>query len=89
MLWRCYQFATGDSVTALNIRNLPDEVHRALKARAKVHERSMEAEVRTILEDVLRPPVGLGSMLAAIGREFGGVDLLTRDPTPTEPAIFE
>jgi hypothetical protein len=32
----------------------------------------------------------IGSMLAAIGREFGGVDLdITRDKTAADPAIFE
>lgn len=33
----------------LNIRNLPDEVHRALRQRAARAGRSMEAEVRAIL----------------------------------------
>lgn len=33
----------------LNIRNLPDEVHRRLRVRAAEHGRSMEAEARAIL----------------------------------------
>lgn len=52
----------------------------------------MEAEVRAILDDALNPrkTPGLGSMLAAIGRDFGGVDLdLTRDTGAAEPASFE
>ena len=32
------------------IRNLPDEIHRALRVRAANHGRSLEAEVRAILE---------------------------------------
>jgi len=33
----------------LNIRNLPDEVHQALRRRAAESGRSMEAEARAIL----------------------------------------
>ena len=77
---------------SLNVRNLSDETHRVLRIRAAQHGRSMEAEVRAILDDAVSPrhKVGLGSMLAAIGREFGGVDLdITRERTPAEPAGFE
>jgi plasmid stability protein len=52
----------------------------------------MEAEVRAILDEALAPSkkLGLGSMLAAIGRDFHGVDLdITRDTTPAEPARFD
>jgi plasmid stability protein len=34
----------------LTVRNVPDEVHRALRVRAALHGRSAEAEVRDILE---------------------------------------
>ena len=33
----------------LTIRNLPDDVHRALRVRAAMHGKSTEAEVREIL----------------------------------------
>ena len=36
-------------MATLNIRNLPDEVHRRLRVRAAEHGRSMEAEARAIL----------------------------------------
>ena len=36
-------------MATLNIRNLPDEVHRRLRVRAAGHGRSMEAEARAIL----------------------------------------
>ena len=36
-------------MATLNIRNLPDEVHRKLRIRAAEHGRSMEAEARAIL----------------------------------------
>nr|WP_275668108.1 Arc family DNA-binding protein [Nitrincola tibetensis] len=34
----------------LTVRNLPDEVHKALRIRAAYNGRSMEAEVRQILQ---------------------------------------
>ena len=77
---------------SLNIRNLADETHKALRIQAARHGRSMEAEVRAILDEAVNPAKtpGLGSMLAAIGREFGGVDLaIARDQTPADPAVFE
>ncbi|KWK79994.1 plasmid stability protein [Burkholderia ubonensis] len=76
----------------ITVRNLPDEVHRALRVRAAQHGRSTEAEVRDILEKAVRPEgrVKLGTLLAEIGREIGGVDLdIQRDTTPTEPMNFE
>lgn len=42
-------------MATLTIRNLPEETRRALKARAAEHNRSMEAEVRAILEESLVP----------------------------------
>lgn len=55
----------------LTVRNLPDEVHRALRVRAARHGHSMEAEVREILESAVSPGgrVKLGSLLAEIGRQ--------------------
>lgn len=79
-------------MASLNVRNLSDATHKALRIQAARHGRSMEAEVRAILDDALnlQKTPGLGSMLAAIGRDFHGVDLdLTRDQTPVDPATFE
>ncbi|MCA1780516.1 MAG: Arc family DNA-binding protein [Xanthomonadaceae bacterium] len=55
----------------MTVRNLPDEVHRALRVRAAKHGRSMEAEVREILEASVAPEgrTRLGSLLAEIGRQ--------------------
>ncbi|MBT9456743.1 MAG: Arc family DNA-binding protein [Burkholderiaceae bacterium] len=39
----------------LTVRNLPEEVHRALRVRAAQHGQSMEAEVREILEAAISP----------------------------------
>ncbi|MGP4693912.1 FitA-like ribbon-helix-helix domain-containing protein, partial [Agrobacterium cavarae] len=42
-------------MVAVTIRNLSDETHRALRARASYHGRSTEAEIRDILEAAVRP----------------------------------
>jgi hypothetical protein len=52
----------------------------------------MEAEVRAILDGAVsrKETLGLGSMLAAIGRDLGGVDLdIARDRAQAEPANLE
>ncbi|WP_349364936.1 MAG: Arc family DNA-binding protein [Roseitalea porphyridii] len=70
------------------VRQLPDEVHRALKAQAREHGRSAEAEARAILSEALGkdPRPGAGDMLADI---WAGADLtdveIERDRTPHEP----
>jgi plasmid stability protein len=80
----------------LTVRNLPDEVHRALRVRAARHGRSTEAEVRAILEEAVRPQgrVRLGSMLAAIGRQARLTDeevalINDRDRSGPRPVDFE
>jgi plasmid stability protein len=81
-----------NAMAAITVRNLPDEVHRALRVRAATHGRSTEAEIRDILEAAVKPEgrIKLGSLLADIGRELGGVDLkIERDKTPAEPLGFE
>lgn len=42
-------------MAVLTVRNVPDEVHRALRQRAASRGRSTEAEVRAILEEAVRP----------------------------------
>ena len=77
-------------MSAVTVRNLPEETHRALKHRAAQHGRSTEAEIRYILENAVRPKMGIGSMLAAFASDVGGVDLnIQRDKTPVRPANFE
>jgi plasmid stability protein len=54
--------------------------------------RSTEADVRAILESITRPEgrIKLGSLLAEIGQQAGGVDLeIERDKSPSEPMSFE
>jgi len=54
----------------LTVRNITDEVHRALRVRAAQRGLSMEAEAREILESAVSPQgrVKLGSLLAGMGR---------------------
>ena len=79
-------------MSVVTVRNLPEEIHRALKLRAAQHGRSTEAEIRKILEEAVRPEerVKIGSELAAFGQQFGGINLdVTHDKTPTESAVLE
>ena len=77
----------------LTVRNLPDDVHRALRVRAAQHGRSTEAEVREILALAVKPEtrVRLGESLAALGRRVGLTNRdfevfdRVRDKTPAEP----
>jgi plasmid stability protein len=81
----------------LTVRNLPEDVHRALRARAALHGHSTEAEVREILASAVKPEarVRMGEALAALGREIGltnedfEVFNQLRDKTPAEPLRFE
>jgi plasmid stability protein len=77
---------------SITVRNIPEETHRALRVRAAIAGRSTEAEVRAILESITRPEgrIKLGSLLAEIGQQAGGVDLeIERDKSPSEPMSFE
>ena len=82
----------------LTVRNLPDDVHRALRVRAAQHGRSTEAEIRDILEKAAKPRgrLKLGSLLVSIAREAGGLTDADakffnqlREKTPAEPLRFE
>lgn len=82
---------------SITIRNIPEEVRRALRMRAAMHGRSTEAEVRDILAMAAKPEgrIKLGSLLTSIGREAGltradaGVFQKLRNKTPVRPMGFE
>lgn len=84
-------------MATMTVRNLPDEVHRALRVRAASHGRSTEAEVRAILADAVKPEkrVRMGDALADLGRRLAltkedfAVFEQVRDKTPAEPLRFE
>ena len=81
----------------LTVRNLPDDVHRALRMQAALHGRSTEAEVREILAIAVKPEarVRLGEALAALSRDIGltnedfEVFERVRDRAPAMPLGFE
>ena len=54
----------------VNVRNLPDEVLRAIRIQAAHHGRSTEAQIRDILERAAKPEgrVKLGLLLAFMAR---------------------
>lgn len=60
-------------MAVLTVRNVPDDVHRALRLRAAQHGRSTEAEIRDILQAAVEPKerVKLGSLLAEMSRRAG------------------
>lgn len=82
---------------SVTVRNVPDEVHRAIRVRAAQHGHSIEAELRDILESAVKPQgrVKLGSLLAEIGRTARLTDEelaifdSARDKTPARAATFE
>jgi plasmid stability protein len=88
-------------MSAVIIRNLSAEAHRALKVRAARNNRSTEAEMRAILEAAVRPTdrLLLGSALSEASRNLGleNADIealekaldLVRDTRPAEPMTFE
>jgi plasmid stability protein len=81
----------------LTVRNLPDNVHRALRVRAALHGRSTEAEIREILATAVKPEtrVRMGEALAALGGKLGLTNQdfevfdRVKDTTPAEPLRFE
>lgn len=79
----------------LTVRNVPDDVHRAL--RVAQHGHSTEAEDREILASAVKQEdrVRIGEALAALGRKVGltneDFEVFNRvqDKTPAEPPGFE
>lgn len=68
---------------AVTIRNVPEEVHRAIRVRAAQNDRTLQAEMCEILATAVKPEgrVKLGDLLADIGRKVR----LTEE----EMAVFE
>lgn len=79
-------------MAAVSIRNLDDEVKHRLHVRAARHGRSMEAEIRAILEDAVGDPQASGDLFTTLLDRFGelgGVELeLPTRSTPARAADF-
>ena len=77
----------------ITVRQVPDEIHRALKAQAERDGMSAEAKARQILAEGLFPPAEprLGARLQDLARTFGvapdGLDI-ARDRSGLDPAEF-
>lgn len=58
-------------VRAVTIRDVPEEVHRAIRVRAAQHGRTLQAEMLDILGQAVKPEgrVKLGNLLENIGRK--------------------
>lgn len=56
---------------AVTIRNVPEEIHRAIRVRAAQHGRTLQAEMLDILGQAVKPEgrVKLGDLLESIGRK--------------------
>lgn len=65
-----------DHRTAFTIRGVDISTKEKLKERAKQHGRSMEAEVRHILESSVRP-VSAGLEFQELSQRLGGLDDLS------------
>jgi len=82
------------TVASITVRNLDEDLKRRLRLRAARHGCSMEEEVRQILRAALAAPatspMGLGSRIAALFDEAGGVELeLPPRETVGEPPTFD
>ena len=81
-------------MASITIRNLQDGLKRRLRIRAAYHGRSMEEEVRQILNNVLAQelsaPVDLASAIRSRFAPLGGaeLELPSREPM-RDPPSFE
>ena len=68
----------------VKIRNLPDEVHRAIRIQTAQHGHSIEAEIQSMpaRESMPEGRVKLGAFLATVARNVGGLN-------DEEHAMFE
>jgi len=92
-----YRNQREEHMGMMTIRNIPDEIHKGLRERARRNKRSAEAEVRAILEEAIQPqaPLRMGDALAGLGKKWGLTDedldaiANSRVRTTVEPIRFE
>ncbi len=76
----------------MTVRNLPDFIHDQLREQAALHQRSVEAEVRSILIDAVTSAHagGFGQRLHQRFKGTFGDDLaVVRDQTASDPDMFQ
>lgn len=80
-------------MSAITVRQLPDDVKQRLRMRAAANGRSMEAEARSILVGALTEDRAVDltwvDRLVAVGDELGGVDLPELPDSPAGAASFD
>ncbi len=79
-------------MATITIRNLDDSVKQRLRIQAASHNRSMEEEVRLILQNAVRktdPGNRIGSRIHRRFKEAGGISLSepNREQSPRKPDI--
>jgi plasmid stability protein len=60
-------------MATLYVRDLPDQIYEAVKARAQANGRTLASEVRQLLTESVQPPRDVSAVVASIGatcREF-------------------
>lgn len=74
-------------MSTLTVRKIDERLKQALRERAARHGRSMEAEVRAILDDALRSDASAGGGLGTrIHQRFSGDHVDLPLPARDEPA---
>ena len=79
----------------VTVRNVPEEVHRAIRVRAAHNGHTLQAEMCEILTAAVKPEgrVRLGDLLAGIGRKVKLTEeemtVFDRDYSPARAASFD
>ena len=82
------------NMRAVTIRDVPEEVHRAIRVRAALHGRTLQAEMLDILGQAVKPEgrVKLGDLLVEIGKKINLTDEelsnFERDSSPAGTVDF-
>jgi plasmid stability protein len=69
-------------MAAVSIRNLDERIRERLRMRAARHGRSMEAEIRAILEEAVREPADADHLFSALLDRFGELGGVELEPPP-------
>jgi antitoxin FitA len=81
------------SIATLTIRGLDPETHARLRVEAAHHGRSMEAEVRAILQEWLAPRDTTSGLGSRIHQRFADLDgelqVPERGSEPARAAVFD
>jgi antitoxin FitA len=74
-------------MAAVSVRNLDEEVKRRLRIRAARHGRSMESEIRAILEEAVSEPERSGGLFTVLLDRFGAIGGVELDLPPRSTPV--